>query len=498
MIGINKGVASHSDNTLSLHSKLESSGYFCSPELATKVELAMLNKPVAGAIIQGSTGSGKTFLPESLSKALGYELLYFQCQVHTDEMDLIQKMIPDESSISGIKLQDNVLLNAIKKSVDNKVILCIDEYDKSRPSADTVMLEFLQRGGIWHNNYDYQGNLDNLIIFLCCNEERELSDFIKRRLPHIFFEKIEPAIVQRVLSTVKANQKFVNLALAIYRATYESFPKIITTQELIQFINACSVSQNYRNLAYQFLVKSKDLMGEFESQLSIAKINLKEASANISPIIPATALSPKSKTDIYEKFLKRVSVKKRIKSPDYSYDLTNAKSVNLAEYGHTGVFEYNPNMYTMLVNPDNEKTNGVILDTSLQIELVSYDNDYFIVIDADFDKDVEKVAESLYATVCPSNGQMVIRAPYSYSNSTPINEYIQRYLKNMDSVILYSDKDEVIFTIFHSSALPIQCRYETNSCTIECVLNFVEGMNLELYYKGAVHDSANIFKIWES
>lgn len=497
MIEIKKnGVSQNNSVTPSLHSALENAGYYCKPELAVSVQLAIQNKPVAGAILQGSTGSGKTYLPESLSKALGYELMYFQCQVHTDETDLIQKMIPDETTVSGIKLQDNILLNAIKKSATGKVILCIDEYDKSRPSADTVMLEFLQRGGIWHNNIDYQGNLDNLIIFLCCNEERELSDFIKRRLPHIYFDKIAPEVVSRVLSQVKAKQKYIRLATALYNVTYEKFPKVITVQELTQFITACNYSENYKMLAYQFLIKNQDLVSQFEKILQEKNIDLFSPPEVVSDIpSELESLNPEGKKDIYAKFLKKADKEfKKFKSPSHPYDLTGVIEVDLSEKIFPIVFEYTPRTYHELLNDYQNKTKGVLLDYNTKLTLVRYQEDYYIVSDIHDasgtltgNPEIKALMERLFVTKVSSDGQIILRY---YCDNLAFNEKIKTR-NSLDPLILYSSDKEVIFNLFATSNLPIECRYDVQEDAVEVVVQYKKGICLNKYYQDFYHTDTN-------
>ena len=67
---------SMSDN---LKIALNEEGYLCDEKLASAVEACLSTRPTAGAFLFGPAGSGKTFLPESLAKVLGRELIFYQC-----------------------------------------------------------------------------------------------------------------------------------------------------------------------------------------------------------------------------------------------------------------------------------------------------------------------------------------------------------------------------------------------------------------------------------
>lgn len=221
-----------------LKTMLEGVGYITSDQTIEQIRYSLLNSPIQGAIIKGVTGSGKTFLPESLSKVLDADLFSVHCHLNTDESDLIQKMIPTEETISGIKLQDNIIIDAIYNSNHSRTILAIDEYDKTRPSADSILLELLQSGSIFFNNKKYIGNLENLIIYILANEERELSEYITRRLPVIKFGLMHPSVVAKILRMKYPDNPYIKNAYRLYKSVYDvpSITKVVTIQELSQYV----------------------------------------------------------------------------------------------------------------------------------------------------------------------------------------------------------------------------------------------------------------------
>ena len=56
------------------------------------------------------------------------------------------------------------------------VILVLDEWDKTRPSADSFLLDFLQTGRVNFSGRVYTADLARLMVFLTFNVERELSE----------------------------------------------------------------------------------------------------------------------------------------------------------------------------------------------------------------------------------------------------------------------------------------------------------------------------------
>lgn len=125
------------------------------------------------------------------------------------------------------------LPEALIKSREKLSILVLDEFDKTRPSAGALLLDFLQncRVSVRISNEDkvIRGNPENLIVFLTSNEEREFSEPLLRRvivinippLPTVtvfnimlkyFDEKTAGVEIERYL------QPFVDLLIVYYRS----------------------------------------------------------------------------------------------------------------------------------------------------------------------------------------------------------------------------------------------------------------------------------------
>lgn len=221
-------------------------GYHMEDDLAHALFFALNARPTAGAILEGPPGTGKTFLAEVTADVLGAELLVYQCFPNTREDDLMIKLIPDDKSVSGIKKYEGIIPQAIDfLKQGKKVVLLLDEWDKTRPSADAFLLDFLQRHRV--NYGDYKESLTpeqvaNLTVFLTSNGFREISEPLVRRLPVIHLVPPTLRVVAKVLADHEDNAYF-PLALKIYVAGLRAFRderlgKPVTIQELRQFLDA--------------------------------------------------------------------------------------------------------------------------------------------------------------------------------------------------------------------------------------------------------------------
>lgn len=249
-----------------LHKQLNRAGYICNTHFASAIHACLNTKPVAGGLFFGPIGTGKTYLPEVLSQIMDTEYFFYQCFPGTREDDLMIKMLPDESTVSGIALHQGVLLQAMAAtrtvSGDRKVILVLDEWDKTRPSADSFLLDFLQTGRIVFAGQTYTADLDRLIVFLTLNVERELSEPLLRRLPKVDFQHLTPAMVHKALTLSHPKHAYLNSAVILYeRCLAAELPKPATIQELRQLLDAISVlgaDADWDSLVYQFVTKTEE------------------------------------------------------------------------------------------------------------------------------------------------------------------------------------------------------------------------------------------------
>lgn len=245
---------------------LNHNGYLCSSRFEKQVEACLNNRPVAGAFLFGNAGTGKTYLAETLCKIEKAEKYFMQMFPGSREDDLLLKLIPDENSKSGIKLHDGVLIQAVKalqNSSDKIVYIILDEWDKTRPSADSFLLDFLQSGRINYNSYHYilsDSELARLKIFITMNDERELSEPLLRRLPVLHFEYLSAQQVKSALEMTHKENDYVENVVILYQKTIAAgLPKPATIQELRQLLDAISLLGNeadWDTLVFQFVTKT--------------------------------------------------------------------------------------------------------------------------------------------------------------------------------------------------------------------------------------------------
>lgn len=183
-------------------------GYICDENALLTVYLALkLQKPL---LIEGAPGVGKTELGKTLAKVLQTELIRLQCYEGLDETKALYEWnyqrqllriqidsqqggskIEEEDLFSLSYLLERPLLKAIR-SPEKKVLL-IDEVDKCDPEFEAFLLEVLS---------DFQISIPELgtlhaenipVVVLTSNNERELSDGLKRRCLYLYFNFPDPA-----------------------------------------------------------------------------------------------------------------------------------------------------------------------------------------------------------------------------------------------------------------------------------------------------------------
>ena len=66
---------------------------------------------------------------------------FFQCVYGTDENEIMYKIVP---TITGFKSVPGVLPNALNDSNECPTIIVLDEFDKTKPSADALLLDYIQ------------------------------------------------------------------------------------------------------------------------------------------------------------------------------------------------------------------------------------------------------------------------------------------------------------------------------------------------------------------
>jgi len=147
---------------------LEESGFIINFPLSI-LEGGLSTSRMPAFLLRGPAGVGKTELTRLVSEWLGARYVFYQCTLNSSEDDLLYRYVPDENTKSGIKVLPSVLPQALVKSRRHKVVLVLDEFDKTRPSTDALLLDFLQNVRIsarFEGEEVIVGNPRNLVVFL--------------------------------------------------------------------------------------------------------------------------------------------------------------------------------------------------------------------------------------------------------------------------------------------------------------------------------------------
>ncbi|HUJ73573.1 MAG TPA: AAA family ATPase [bacterium] len=245
-----------------LQEQLRLVGYRISPELALQVQAALHTQPTAGCFLAGPAGSGKTFLAEAVAKVQDRRTYFFQAFPGCRKEELYQTIVPDADQPSGFRTQRGVLPQAAQASLEGPTALILDEWDKTHPSTDAFLLDFLQNGRITLPGSEIRADQRNLAVFLTLNDERELSEPLVRRLPLVELPQPAPLLVEQALRDTHGDHQYLPAAVTLYqRSLLVKLVKPVTIQELRQLLDAITLlghQADWNRLVFQFVSKSWD------------------------------------------------------------------------------------------------------------------------------------------------------------------------------------------------------------------------------------------------
>ena len=159
-----------------LHDALNEKGYICNPNFVSRIATSIHAKPVGGAFLYGPAGTWKSLLTQVIAEILERKLFFHQCSAGTREDDLLMRIWPNEDTKSGVKIEYGKIYEASKASQSEEVIVVLDEWDKTRPTADAFLLDFFQYGRISIPGKQTTAKFENMMVFFTANDEREFHE----------------------------------------------------------------------------------------------------------------------------------------------------------------------------------------------------------------------------------------------------------------------------------------------------------------------------------
>ncbi len=178
-------------------------GYICEESTALTVFLTMdLKKPL---LIEGAPGVGKTEMGKVLAEILDTDLIRLQCYEGLDEAkalyewnyqrqllriqmnrNLEAEQVSEEDLFSSQYLMERPLLKAIQ--AEKRPVLLIDEVDKCDPEFEAFLFEILSDFQVSIPELGTIGAKNIPVVVLTSNNERELSDGLKRRCLYLYLD----------------------------------------------------------------------------------------------------------------------------------------------------------------------------------------------------------------------------------------------------------------------------------------------------------------------
>lgn len=231
---------------------------------------------VRSFLLSGPAGTGKTSLAHQVAQDLKATFVFIQCCPGMSETELIYTVLPtgDPDSKSGVKIIEGKLVEAIRASCKGSTVLVLDEWDKTRPTADAFLLDFLQNARVsWRIDGEsmIEGNPDNLLVFLTSNAERDFSEPLLRRFMCVEMNHMNAPEMRAALVGYGCCDDHLPVLVQLYEDTINAgLDKPATVQELVdleRMIHAMGNRADFYSLVFSCVVKTRDAMNMLEDHV---------------------------------------------------------------------------------------------------------------------------------------------------------------------------------------------------------------------------------------
>tara|TARA_R110000751_G_scaffold35325_4_gene86854 strand:+ start:220 stop:1098 length:879 start_codon:yes stop_codon:yes gene_type:complete len=145
-------------------------------------------------VIMGPPGTGKSAFAAAAAVALSAQLVVYQCHSWSDAdelfvgVDVCAAVAGDASKVR----QDGVLAKVAKLSQLGKVVLLLDELDKTMERTEALLLDWLQSGRVpIQPGVHLQTNLENVLVVATSNEQRDLTEAGTRRFCRLVMNPLD-------------------------------------------------------------------------------------------------------------------------------------------------------------------------------------------------------------------------------------------------------------------------------------------------------------------
>ena len=281
--------------------------YLCNKNIATVVYLGTsLEKPL---LVEGPAGVGKTELGKVLADSLGLELIRLQCYEGLDEAkalyeweyakqllytqilkdkigEILQGAKTLQEAVAQVAKQDGVfysdrfllprpLLRALLS--EKRVVLLIDEVDKSDAEFEAFLLEILS---------DFQITVPEIgtlkakhipLVVLTSNNSREMSDALKRRCLHLYLDFPDPEREKEII-TLKVPGVGDKLADEVVRVLHRlrklDLKKTPSISETLDWVRALTLL-NIKELDNELVEQTLSTLMKYEADIRKAHQELK-------------------------------------------------------------------------------------------------------------------------------------------------------------------------------------------------------------------------------